>query len=504
MLVVNCSLPPAVFAETAIAAAASPSAEIPLMAATEPASTEPDSAKLTSTEPISTELTSAQSGGEKSAIAMAEPVFGSSSSDFSSQYTALTKQVLLNGIEMERYSLKFRLESGRQPRTRRERFFAAQETGAACGLAFEIVGDQQLGRGRKHLLQVNKQSLHGALATVMTGSIIAGSGSAMELGANLLQAVKNKHNGYDHASARKYVSAKLKFIDQLLAQRDALVAANSSSPAYERALVEGQILHEMRNCFISEFSQFSTDTRSYIAFQNSFFLFNAAYNALGALGAYYGYKGVQSPRYNGQANILFIVSGGLATVAPLVSTAYGKLMAQLERSALVRAIGEKPVFDPAKMDALCKKMQTLTDESEGTLTPSLPATKRIAFYTQAEDAFARQLQSETVVMRKLEKVVLQNNLLGPVIGGQLMTQGILGTAGYYKYTFKPRKQLAFGYYGSVVGTVGTSMAVVGNAAWFLSSLSYVNRLSREKRLPVQLIKSRLEHLDEIEKTVSTM
>ncbi len=63
-----------------------------------------------------------------------------------------------------------------------------------------------------------------------------------------------------------------------------------------------------------------------------------------------------------------------------------------------------------------------------------------------------------------------------------MTQGILGTVGYYKYTTQPIKQINQYYYGAVVGTVGSSMAVVGNS-WLLSSLSYQHHLSKEKKLP---------------------
>ena len=104
-------------------------------------------------------------------------------------------------------------------------------------------------------------------------------------------------------------------------------------------------------------------------------------------------------------------------------------------------------------------------------------------------------------MRRNEKVALQNNLLAPVIGGQLMTQGILGCVGSYRYNLQPRKQLSMFYRGAIVGTVGTSMATVGNAVSLLSSLSYEHRLSKEKKLPAQLIKARLEHLEEVEKAV---
>jgi hypothetical protein len=431
---------------------------------------------------------------------LAEPTL-TSSANFSQEYTGVTKKILLVGIELERFSLNFRMESARQPKFRRLRYFLAQETGAACGLAFEVVGDDQFGKGRRRPLQVSKPALHGALATAMTGSIIAGSGSCLELGSNLLQSIKNKRHGYDHRTANKYVVAKLKEIDQLLAQREAIVASHSDIPGYERAVVEGRILHEMRNCFVNEYSHFNADTASYLAFQNLFFLLNASYNAVGAVGAGVAYKAVNTPRLNGPANILFIVSGGMAAVSPLVSSLGGKLVRKQASDSLAKELIEKPNFDAGAFAAQCKKLEELPPVGEGSLIPSLPATQRLALYTQSDDLFQKQIESETKTMRKLEKVAVQTSLLGPVIGGLLMTQGILGTYGYYNYTIRPRKQINQYFYGSVVGTVGTSMAVVGNAAWLLSSYSYEHRLSKKKELPVQLIKERLEHLDDVEKTV---
>ena len=99
---------------------------------------------------------------------------------------------------------------------------------------------------------------------------------------------------------------------------------------------------------------------------------------------------------------------------------------------------------------------------------------------------------------------MQTSELGPLIGGTLMTQGILGTNGYYKNPLRPRRQIAQYFYGSVTGTVGTSMAVVGNAAWLLASYSCEHKLSRQQKLPSQLIRSRLDHLAELEKVVSTL
>ena len=291
---------------------------------------------------------------------------------------------------------------------------------------------------------------------------------------------------------------------KLLARRESLVAAHSDGPDRERALIEGSVLQQMRNSFINEYSHFNADIRGTLAFQNLFFLLNASYNGVGAIAAGVAYKGVTQPKFNGTANILFIVSGGTAAVSPLLGSVIAKLVRKEAVDSLAKDLHEKPNFDSAAFSAQCKRLEDAVPTAEGTLIPSLPATQRFALYTQSDDLFRKQLESETNTIRKLNKIALETSLLGPAIGGQLMSQGILSTVGYYRYPVQPRKQLSKIYRGSVVGTVGTSMAVVGNAAWLLSSLSYEHRLSKEKRLPIQLIRARLEHLDELEKTISAL
>lgn len=438
------------------------------------------------------------------ATAQSSPSSALTADSFSREYTVLTKQILQRGIELERFSLKYRLEAAKQPKFRRLRYFLSQETGAAGGLAFEITGVDQFGKGRRRPLQINQRALENALTTTMTTSIVAASGSGLELSSNFLLSLKNRKNGYDPKAANKFVAQKLKGIDDLLSQRDAVVNAHSGSPAYEYAIAEGKVLRAMRNSFINEYTQFSIDTRSYLAFQNLFYLLNTSYNIVGATAAGIAHKAVKEPELNGPANILFIVSGGLAMVSPVLSTGYARWMKHHARKAIEKELNEKPQFYPGLLEQECKKLQAVVPETGGTLIPSLPVTERLGLYSQSSELFQKQLANETKIMRKLEKVALQTSELGPLIGGCLMTQGILGTVGYYKYTVQPRKQIGKYYGGAIVGTVGTSAAVVGNAAWLLASYSYERSLAKKKQLPRQLIQERLDHLADLEKIVASI
>jgi hypothetical protein len=417
---------------------------------------------------------------------------------FSQQYAALTKKVILAGVELERFSLKYRLASTKQPKFRRLRFALAQEAGAAGLLAFEVTGVKQFNEGRNHPLQVNLSALHGALATALVGSVIAGSGASLELASNGALAYKNKRLGFDPRTANRFVVAKVKVLDELLNERDALVAAHTDSPAYDRAVAEGKMLRQIRNASLAEYATFHSDVKGYATFTNLFFLLNALTNSLAATGLGVAYKAVETPKYNGPANIIFIATGALVIGVPIVSAAAGTYMRKHAYQSFSKQVGETPHFEMKEFSAAREHLEVLAAAGKGTLIPGLPAVARLGYYANSEERFKKQIIDETVVARHLEHVALESTLLGPLIGGTLMAQGIFGTTGYYKFTFRPRRQLNYSFRGAVVGTPGAALSVGGTAAWYLAGLAYEYRLKKEHRLPSQIIDERLKHLDEVE------
>jgi hypothetical protein len=75
----------------------------------------------------------------------------SQDANFSQQYTAITKKILLKGIELERFSLNYRREATKPAKLRTLRYLGAQEGAAGCLLAFEIGAMEQFNHGRQKL-----------------------------------------------------------------------------------------------------------------------------------------------------------------------------------------------------------------------------------------------------------------------------------------------------------------------------------------------------------------
>lgn len=440
-------------------------------------------------------------------LASSLPSF-SQDANFSQQYTAITKKILLKGVELERFSLNYRREATKPPKFRTLRYLGAQEGAAGCLLAFEIGAMEQFNRGRQKLTDLNTNALSRSLTTAMTGSIIGASSSAFELSSNIVHAFIRHRHGFDSHTANRYVASHLKDIDELLAQRAALVAAHQNEPAYARAVAEGAVLQQMRNSFVNEYSKFNVDSNRFLALQNSFFLLNTAYNTMGAIGAGLGKRGLTHPEANGPSNILFLITGAVAGATPALSHACSKLAERHAENLLKKQIPTSTNFDPQAFAAACDEMKLASSDSQGSLIPSMPQTERFAMYSESSERFQKQLDNETKAVRRVDKIVLGNMIGGPAIGSLLMTQGILGTYGYYRFGTEPvprlKKEFNQLYRGSVVGTIGAGMNVVGNAAFLLGTLAYEHKLAKNKLLPSQLIAERLNHLDEVEKLVNAL
>jgi hypothetical protein len=439
-----------------------------------------------------------------SAIAAETEIYLGTNDEFSERYRDLTKQALTAGIELERFNLNYSLESSRQPKWRPLRYSIAQETGAAGILTFETIADKQFGRGRKDPARVSQSALRGGLITIIPTSVVAGASSCFELGANVWMAKQNRKRGFDPRSACEYATVKFKHLNELLTEREAFVNAHKDHPAYARAVVEGQILRDLRKAEINEFAHSFANARAGAVNLNTFYVLNAVTNALGAIAGGVAFKSVRQVKYSADADILFTTAGSLGAISPWLSERAASFAASRAWKSVTNRIGQEPGFDATLLAEHRASLQALLSNSQGSLIPTLPAVDRLALYTESNQKFKTQLDSEIATSRHLARVGLQQEFLAPIIGGTLATQGILGTVGYYKYATQPGKQLGLSYGGSVISTAGSSIAVAATAGAFVASLRYQKHLEKKGQSPTQLITARLRHLDEVEKIVQSI
>lgn len=417
------------------------------------------------------------------------------------EYRAQTKRILLSLIDLERFTLKYRVASAGHDTTKRLRYFLTQETGAACGLAYEIATVKELRNGRKRPLEIDPGVLRKGFKSAMVGSIVAGSGSAFELTANTVLAIKNRTNGYDSRTANEHMASGLKSLDQNLTERETLVSHHKDHEFYNLAVMESKVLRLLRDGVASEYIQFNRDVREYRASENVFYAMNAGTNVVAAISAHYGIKGLQDIQSFGPANVLATVSGALTIASPLVSYAAGKVTAKAVSGKLQRRLGSEQTFDYAALRASQKEFSDALDRVNRSEVGD--AIFRAGSYLEASQRSKRLMASELRLMHYLDQVAVENAVLGPAIGGTLLGQGIAGTVGFYRYN-PSRKELDLFYKGAVAGTVGTSMAVGFTALGLVADWAYEHKLAKRKLLPRQMIEERLKHIDEVEAKISMM
>jgi hypothetical protein len=113
------------------------------------------------------------------------------------------RQILLKEIELERYSINFRKKNNVQGRYRGWRYFISQEANASltsAGLLRQlrerqnvIDANNRVGSLRR---RPNRQVLESGLICQLVGQSIGGTGSAIELGINMVHEQQARKQGY--------------------------------------------------------------------------------------------------------------------------------------------------------------------------------------------------------------------------------------------------------------------------------------------------------------------
>lgn len=437
---------------------------------------------------------------------------GNVSDQSDAQIIRLTRDILLKGAEIGRLILRYRLENVRPPRTRLIRYSLAQETGSATALAFEIIADKEFGDNQRTPLRVNKTSLDHAGDTVLTGTIIAGSASAFELSSNFWRMMKNKRAGLDSRSAEDKFVKLLGEFDNLLAQHQRLVEAQTGR-LKELLTLEDKVMQGFRQRMIIEFVLFERTSITHNSYENTYFFLNAATNALAATSAGCLIKSLTVTHYAGPANVLFLLAGALTMASPELSVATSAFVGRRAQRLVLKRLGlrEVPIVDDKEMEADLKRIDDLSGQmSAERLALAGPVVERAGIYSTASERFRSLVDREDHRNNLLRQVAVQSVFLGPAIGATLMTQGILGTDAYFNYQRKPirlsklRTADRLSYAGSVVGTVGTATAVGATPLLLAAALAYRYHEGKKRMLPWQLLEDRIAKLDEVTDKIKQM
>lgn len=430
----------------------------------------------------------------------------------------LTKQILLKEVELERFAIKYNLVSGKQGRWKGWRYGAFGEANLGLGLAGGIISVVNRGGHLGSPTKVNVRTQESANYIPMIGNIIGCGAAGLEFGINEFHELQAMRQGYSPGKARKRVKDLKKEIVDLLDQRDRAVKTAFGIPTLkaraELDQAEQRVLKDLLAQSLQQFERFYLGSRRLLAFQQMQYFFDIAKNATSAVGYQQAYSSLHRHHriYNGYAGLLFCISGGIYMTGPVLSRAFGKLVAERHRRLLkpTTEIAEERTMEDLKRDhallkKICKETNCSSDKTD------LVVERSSMVYGSGEKHFEDSISQSEKTRDKAVLVATQNIGAAAFVGGTKVGSGVLFLVPGYnrRYNVNSGTTAARGtndflFASSLISLPATSFAILDTLR--INIRGEINRakLKKDGRLPPQLAKVRLDELDQIEKRVKAI
>lgn len=412
---------------------------------------------------------------------------------------ALTNQILRKEIDLERYYLQYRVYGTKEPKTRRLRYYALQTASAATGLASQIGFTQIFYRQRRNLDLDQNRATKNAFKTGIVSICLDGGSSMIELTSNSLLALKNIKEKKSPGAAVKEVIGRVKDIDALRAQRDALVQKFPESDLARVYRAEGRVLKCFRDWCLSEFADVYADVKALQASYNVYYVMDIIADSFYLAAYILGLKSLSVPADTQPAITTGLIGDafGIAS-APMSSRGY-YVIAKFHRNRLKKKLQEtlKDSEEDTK-SAMNELKAELQSKDIATLEGTCSANNRAAAYVLWSARFDQYLEDILEDLRHANKVALQGELTGPLISGTYLSQDIAAQVALSRLGRRPRATNDLGMAVSIGATAGTGFSLFLTNYWFFDELRFKRKLKKKKHLPEQLLAQRLKTLDDLD------
>jgi hypothetical protein len=413
----------------------------------------------------------------------------------------LTKKILREEIHLERFNIHYRTEVAKQGRLKSFRYFISQQTNATATVAGVIATVDIRTSHFHHSDKLHSASLERATLPALPGQIIGASGSALEFWINEYHRWQSDRMGFSPKAAKAYVLAAREKISRLMAERDALVESEKSSPALQHHYAidekEGEILTDIRDLALREFVAYHVGQRKYLAFQQCLYVFDILKNGTGAVGTFLAYEANHEHRrrFNLASGVFSTVSGALVMTTPIISRMYGKLIAEREKrfiSPVDAGLSPNQIelgSDIEELHRLC------ANSGQATAKRTIG---RFALYQDDKRDFDDELQASARELRAGRLAATETISTGLYAGATKVALNIEYIIAGNRYFNNVRVTNYLLGTGAIVYLTGSSTAMLDNLRIQIWS-EFVNaKLRRKHLLPSQLLHDRLKDLDEME------
>lgn len=352
-------------------------------------------------------------------------------------------------------------------------------------------------------LDTNRQ-VRAAFIMNTISTLLDGASNGIELSSSLLTCYKNKRNNVDPASTVQRAVARVKEIDTLIAEREALVQSNQGLPSSAIHRAEGRVLKTFRDWCLSEFADVYAEVKSTHTSCNVYYVLAIAADALYLSGSILGLKALSPGKeyLNGPAITNSIVGDSIAITSAPGSAFAAKFLYKYHRNKLEDKLKQElgDIEGDAK-SAMAELNKEILSADLATLRRTRSVRERASAYLLWAGRYDRYIDKELIEMRHQSKVALQGELSGPMISGTYLATDVMAAIGFYKFPNDVRRASSLGYAGSISSISANSSSLFLTNYWLFSEIVRRKKLRKKGMLPEQLLAERFKTLDDVDKMI---
>jgi len=412
----------------------------------------------------------------------------------------LTKDILKDEIELEQFSLRYRLETGRANRLKSWRYFAFQE--AALGL-FEancITLASYRGENLNNPEELKPgPSAYASAFPMLLGFAVGGAGDAIEFGLNAYHSWQRARTGFSQKESLAHVAATLRVIDAKLAQRRRMI---ESEPPEDEELaqlqkLEGVLLSDFRDLSIAEFERYHVGASRGLAMENTFYVLDMAKASTGCvwtgLDLYLFRHG--KGRIDTAAGIVDIVNASSVMIDPIGAKLAGTVAEKMDRRKL-RACGLRSLdFTEDKLRADYQLLRQFAKTHASSEKPDVIALlARMDHYEANTGYYSAELRHTAEELQEIRRSLLEHLGWGLFVGGSKYPLAILSTVGGVRFPYRDRIINSYYFAGGVAYMPAVTISIIDSWHKQVKGEMTFQRLRRDHKLPGQLINDRLAEL----------
>jgi hypothetical protein len=263
---------------------------------------------------------------------------------------------------------------------------------------------------------------------------------------------------------------------------------------------------------LQEFERFHIGARKTIAFQQMQYFFDFSKYVTNGLGFQFAASSLHlhHRRYNGNAGVMFDVSGMLYVCGPIVSRLWAKGVGEVTESNLERSIGHSYKAQVSTLEADLANLDRLAKQTHVGARAER-AIAREGHYEDHQKTYTDEIRSSEKAKNAAVLTASQNIFGGAFVGGLKIAQGVFFTVVGFNHNFRAGSDSLTAdrvtntnlFAGAVCGVVATSYALLDNTRIMVRGEINRHKLAAKGMLPGELVNLRLKQLDAMEQKLKS-